>query len=166
MTPRGIRLNNPLNIRRGSVPWVGQAPVQDDPSFVRFLAPEFGFRAAVVIWLHYRARGLSTLAEIVSTWAPASENDVAAYLADVSRRTGFHPEAPIDVRDPETALNLCHAFTWHENGEWPFEPSQVRDGVALALQTVHGGVRPPGGLTDRGRAADPVTGALQPRHTV
>lgn len=133
MTARGIRLNNPLNIRRGPVMWVGRAPVQLDPAFVTFSSVEYGFRAAVKIWLQYRARGIDTLREIVTTWAPPSENDTAAYLADVAHRTGFHPDAPLDVRDPDTLTALLYAFTWHECGSWPYEPSQVRAGISLAI---------------------------------
>lgn len=132
MTSRGIRLNNPGNIRRGTIRWIGQASVQNDPVFVAFVSPEFGFRAMFKVFFAYRARGIDTLREIIATWAPPTENDTVAYLGDIIGRTGFHADAPLDLRDIEQAINLAHAITWHEQGEWPYSAQEARDGFALA----------------------------------
>lgn len=140
MTTRGIRLNNPCNIRKNDRNvWVGMAPTQLDPAFVTFLTPQFGFRAVAKLWLSYRRIGVTTLAGIVGRWAPEhgdfspKENDTAAYLADVADRTGFEPHADLDTRDPDTVINLAHAFTWHEQGCFPYPVEIVREGVAMAL---------------------------------
>ena len=135
MTTRGIRLNNPGNIRKGVVRWVGQSSLQPDPAFVQFLAPAYGFRAMCKLFLTYRGRGLGTLREIISAWAPATENDIAAYLADVAHRTGFDPDAPIDVRDPAVASALAYGITMHEQADtWPLDyHDALREGVAMAI---------------------------------
>lgn len=44
--PRGIRNNNPLNIRKGNN-WKGERPNQTDPAFEEFESMEMGIRAAI-----------------------------------------------------------------------------------------------------------------------
>src|SRR3569623_742027 len=72
MTPRGIRNNNPGNIRWGE-DWRGLvAPAQrTDPDFCQFVAPVYGIRAIGKILLTYQARGILMLHRILRTWAPA-----------------------------------------------------------------------------------------------
>ena len=43
---RGIRNNNPLNIRHSADRWQGAAEEQNDPSFVQFKSMAYGYRAA------------------------------------------------------------------------------------------------------------------------
>ena len=90
MTPRGIRLNNPLNIRRSASQWRGMSAVQDDAAFVRFDSMEWGLRAAFCLLRTYaRRHGAQTPAAIIGRWAPPTENNTRAYVAAVCRRTGF-----------------------------------------------------------------------------
>ncbi len=49
MTPRNIRNNNPLNIRRSKDKWQGLDAKQSDSSFFKFESMEMGWRAAFVI---------------------------------------------------------------------------------------------------------------------
>lgn len=135
MTTRGIRLNNPGNIRKGLVRWIGQTSIQPDPAFVQFITPAYGFRAMVKLFLTYRGRGLGTVREIITAWAPETENDTAAYIADVADRSGFHPDAPIDVRDPAVSIALAYAITMHEQANaWPLEyHDAVKEGAAMAI---------------------------------
>ena len=46
-TPRGIRNNNPLNIRINGTKWEGLCPVQTDKSFFQFRTMAHGYRAAI-----------------------------------------------------------------------------------------------------------------------
>lgn len=46
-TPRGIRNNNPLNIRINGTKWEGLCPVQTDKSFFQFRTMAYGYRAAI-----------------------------------------------------------------------------------------------------------------------
>ena len=80
---RGFRNNNPTNIRLGA-PWQGMSPTQTDGSFVQFIAPQWGIRAAAKILLHYQAEGFNTVRQIINHWAPPNENDTDAYIADVA----------------------------------------------------------------------------------
>ena len=44
--PRGIRNNNPLNIRHSADRWQGARGEQKDKSFVQFKSMAYGYRAA------------------------------------------------------------------------------------------------------------------------
>lgn len=122
--PRGVRLCNPGNLRHGQ-PWLGLAPKQPDLDFCTFISPEYGIRAMMMIFGTYAKRGLNTVAKIISAWAPITENDTAAYIADVRKRLG---------KDSVTAKDypaLCKAIIRHENGEQPYEDSVFAEAQRL-----------------------------------
>lgn len=87
----GERNCNPLNIRRvAGSHWRGEAAVQDDPSFVRFESIEWGVRAALKLLRTYRDKYAATsIKEIITRWAPPTENNTAAYIDAVCRLTSF-----------------------------------------------------------------------------
>ena len=86
-----MRNCNPLNIRRvAGTRWKGQRAEQTDREFVQFSSVEYGIRAAFCILDTYRRKYQATCVEdIITRWAPASENDTAAYINGVCRLTGF-----------------------------------------------------------------------------
>lgn len=130
--PRGIRLNNPGNIRKSATTvWLGQLPIAQgkDPEFVEFVGPEYGIRAMARILKSYTSRGLVTIRQIVSQWAPPSENDTDAYIASVVQRTGFLADQALT---PAQAMTLIPAIIFHENGQQPYSPSVIAQGVSLA----------------------------------
>jgi hypothetical protein len=127
MTARGLRLNNPGNIRHGDK-WRGLAADQPDTAFCKFIAPVYGIRAMVKILMAYRKRGINTVAEIISTWAPTVENDTAAYIKSVCSRTGVGPNDPIEPTNPE----LIKAIIRHECGSQPYSDNTINDGIKLA----------------------------------
>lgn len=131
MTPRGIRLNNPGNIRHGDA-WQGLSPTQDDPSFSTFIAPDYGIRAMAKIMQSYKAKGIKTLADAIHRWAPPSENETDAYVHDVSLRTGIDPTAVIDLASYTTCKNVIKAIIYHENGQQPYSDDVISKGLALA----------------------------------
>lgn len=130
---RGERNNNPTNIRRGGIHWFGESDAQTDPDFVVFVGMEYGIRAAAKVLQSYGDRGISSLGEIVATWAPSSENDTQAYVADVSARTGFDQGEKLDLKDQETLVSLIRALIWHENGECSVSDQTLVCGVDMAL---------------------------------
>ena len=91
----GERNNNPLNIRK--VPgthWKGELPsIQGGDgggSFVRFETIEFGLRAAFVLLRTYSTKyHANCIRDIISRWAPPSENDTEQYIKNVCNWTGF-----------------------------------------------------------------------------
>lgn len=126
--PRGIRNNNPLNIELGD-PWQGLAATQTDGRFAQFTDARYGYRAAARIIASYRRRGVQTLAQIISTWAPSVENDTGAYIDSVARRAGLEPD---EVVTDEQLPRLFEAMTWHENGQQPYTMSVIETGVSWA----------------------------------
>ena len=50
--PRGIRNNNPLNIRKGNN-WKGERPNQTDKEFEEFESMQMGLRAAFILLRNY-----------------------------------------------------------------------------------------------------------------
>ena len=72
MLPRGIRNNNPLNIRRSKDKWKGMAAQQNDAAFCQFESMEWGWRAAFYLLTrtYYHKHRLYTIRAIVSKWAP------------------------------------------------------------------------------------------------
>ena len=96
MEARGIRNNNPLNIRLSSDKWQGQVLPQrgsGEGAFCQFYSIEWGWRAAFVILCrtYYGKYGLKTIRDLVSRWAPAKENNTEAYIRHVSDYTGIAP---------------------------------------------------------------------------
>ena len=99
MTPRNIRNNNPLNIRRSKDQWQGLAAEQSDAQFFQFKTMAMGWRAAFVILTrtYYHNYRLFTIRRIISRWAPTSENDTKAYIKKVSNLTGIDADEPLGI---------------------------------------------------------------------
>lgn len=85
---RGIRNNNPLNIRRSATRWQGSRKEQTDKSFVQFETMAYGYRAAWKILQTYYERFCHqekpfTVRNIISRWAPPTENDTESYIISI-----------------------------------------------------------------------------------
>ena len=120
MLPRGIRNNNPLNIRRSKDKWKGMAQVQTDSAFVQFESLEWGWRAAFYLLTrtYYHKYRLYTIRQIISKWAPPNENKTDAYINNVSRLTGIAPDEPIGIpsNQPSRWIAVGRAMAIQENG--------------------------------------------------
>lgn len=129
---RGLRNNNPGNIRKTGTTWQGMAPPeqQTDPEFIVFQGPEWGIRALVRILYTYRSQGVLTVRQIISRWAPPSENDTASYISAVAKRVGVGPDEPLTY--PAQLTPLVEAIITHENGVQPYSPATIARGIALA----------------------------------
>lgn len=115
--PRGIRNNNPGNLRYvASIQWVGQIG-DDGNGYAVFDTAEHGIRALGHQLMTYMSRGLTTVQTIISTWAPTNENDTAAYISDVASRVGVDPS---DTLDQTSIPALAQAIIIHENGSDPY----------------------------------------------
>ena len=92
---RGIRNNNPLNIRHSPSRWQGMAVEQTDPSFVQFQSMAYGYRAACKLlhsyWQRFRKEGKPfTVRTIISRWAPPEDNnDTEGYIRSVTLLSGL-----------------------------------------------------------------------------
>lgn len=130
-TPRGIRNNNPGNIRHRDQ-WKGLAEEQTDTDFCTFSSPEYGIRAMAKILRNYQRRhGLNTVAGIIGRWAPATENDTQSYAEHVAQKLGIAVSEPFDVE--ERLSELVTAIIVHENGSNPYTAGTITHGCAMAL---------------------------------
>jgi hypothetical protein len=129
MIPRGIRNNNPGNLRHGGS-WQGMAPAQTDPDFIQFVSPEYGIRAMAGVLLTYsRKYNLNTVAKIINRWAPPSENDTQTYITSVCTWCSVGPGEVINIYT--LMPKLIKAIIQHENGQQPYSDAQINQGIAL-----------------------------------
>lgn len=97
MKTRGIRNNNPANIRRGCN-WQGLAKTQTDREFCQFVTMTWGVRALLVTLRTYVVKHhLHTVREIITRWAPPSDgNNTEAYIKFVEKEIN-ELDAPISL---------------------------------------------------------------------
>ena len=103
----GIDNNNPMNIRISTDHW--QGAVGDDGTFIKFVSPLMGIRAAARVLRTYRdEHGLNTIAGIVNRWAPPFENDTRGYIKSVSHRIGVGANVPLTDADYHIRQQCTH----------------------------------------------------------
>lgn len=131
-TTRGIRNNNPLNIRKGCK-WIGLRPTQTDKSFCQFTSMIYGVRAGFITLRTYiRKHKCKTIEDIISRWAPPKENDTTAYIRAVARRTRLVTYLPIRIADKRAMCALLSAMIEVECGR-SIDMDIIEDGYKLAF---------------------------------
>ena len=89
---RGLANCNPGNIRQSKVRYKGEVRPSRDPAFKQFESLAWGYRAIFVLLHTYRVRhGLRSIREMISRWAPPSENRTEAYIRAVSATRASAP---------------------------------------------------------------------------
>lgn len=145
--PRGLRNNNPLNIRHttGAQPWQGQTG--NDGKFCIFESMEMGYRAAFrVLNTYNRKHNIYSVREIIYRWAPPRDhNKTRAYIERVCREAGLR-ETDIIVVDSwieekrEDAMRMVWAMAKVENGDrfiTEADMKTVRKGYELAVSNAN-----------------------------
>ncbi|UPS62261.1 structural protein [Providencia rettgeri] len=132
LPPRGIRNNNPGNIRHGDK-WRGLHPEQTDKSFCRFIAPEWGYRALFILMRTYeRKHKICSIREIINRYAPPVENNTEAYIQRVAKELGVSPDDCLSVMQKDVLFALADAITRVENaGQQPWGIAEFEKGYAL-----------------------------------
>lgn len=116
-TPRGLKNNNPLNIRKNNTKWQGLAKEQADKSFFVFVAPEWGYRAALRTLQNYnRVHRLGTIREWINRWAPPVENPTDKYLEFVCAQVGMPADACPRISNKKIMCDIVAAMSHFENG--------------------------------------------------
>jgi hypothetical protein len=129
--PRGIRNNNPLNIRIGNV-WLGEVQENTDLEFEQFVSMEYGLRAAFVLLRRYiKHYKLNTINKIIQRWAPSNENNTSKYSLTVCKRTGISGDEIIDFYDRDVMCSIVKAMAYVECGV-ELDDVKLREGYALA----------------------------------
>lgn len=128
---RGLRNNNPGNIRASSIAWQGKTG--NDGTFEIFATAADGIRALGRNLLAYQNKhGDATIAQLITRWAPANENNTAAYIAAVSREVGIDAAAPVNLADTAILAKIAAAIIRHENGAQPYDLGMIQQNVARA----------------------------------
>jgi len=139
--PRGIRNNNPGNIRWGD-PWQGLRPAteRDDTAFCQFTNAAYGIRALARTLITYQDKHLlRTIRQIITRWAPPTENNTLGYIHAVARQTGFDADEELDLHNCEHLRPVLEAIIRHENGKgshvmpntW-YDDQTISKGLAMA----------------------------------
>ena len=98
--------------------------------FAKFGSDAQGYAAMASLLKRYpKLYNASSIDSIIRTYAPASENDDATYIANVSKWTGFGAKQQLDLNNPEVLSKLMAAMVRQENGI-TITPQQVQDQVA------------------------------------
>lgn len=131
--PRGLRNNNPLNIRHSASKWQGMTERQTDRLFVQFKSLAYGFRAAFKLILTYMTKyKLTNITQIIMRWAPPSENNTDAYVRKVCQMSHIGSLEPLDFNNEKQMHDLVQAMAYVENGVI-IEGDSIRQGYRMAL---------------------------------
>jgi hypothetical protein len=129
LLPRGIRNNNPCNLKfTEAYIWRGQIG-KDDGGFVVFKSAAYGIRAFCMVMQHYeRYLGCVTVMDYVYRFAPPPENNTAAYGEFIAKQLGLskYDALPIHKRDDE----IVKSFILYENGDQPYSDQVIADGIS------------------------------------
>jgi hypothetical protein len=141
MTARGLRNNNPGNLRKTSAnQWVGEIQPSSDPAFCQFDTMAHGIRAIAITLINYQQmHKLRTIREIITRWAPPEENNTSAYISNCADLTGYDPDAALNMTREDDLTALVMAICQHENGIDATAIPQIQydAGVNLALAAKH-----------------------------
>lgn len=130
--PRGIRNNNPGNIEYTGTEWQGLDNPKHDGRFMRFKEPVYGIRALARVLSNYqKLYGINTVRGLINRWAPSVENNTDAYINHVADSLGVGADDKINV--DQHLFNLINVITLHENGQNPYTPELVNQGIAMAV---------------------------------
>lgn len=129
--PRGIRNNNPLNIRIGNV-WLGEVREPTDPDFEQFISMVYGVRAGFVLLRRYiRHYHRTTITQVIAAWAPSTENNTEAYITAVCQMSKISRDETLDYFNQDQMCRLMDAMIYHECGQHISEQN-IRDGYRFA----------------------------------
>ena len=121
---RGLRNNNPGNLRLSKDKWKGLRPVQADKDFFQFVDMPHGYRAMLITLQNYRRKhGCRSVASIITRYAPATENNTSSYLSRVCNELQVPTTYEPDVADKQVMCALAAAMSRVENGV----PAMMRD---------------------------------------
>jgi hypothetical protein len=114
-TSRGVRNNNPLNLRKGvAFQYIVENPAEN--SFMTFGKTWQGIRAGVLDLTTDISKGKNTLTLLINEFAPPSENNTQNYIKNISIVTGLKPDEVIDRKNFTLISKLVAAMISMENG--------------------------------------------------
>lgn len=122
---RGLRNNNPGNIKKTAQPWAGEIS-GSDPVFKSFKSPEAGLKAMSTLLNHYASNGINTINRLVRRWSATDQSGYARHLAT---RLGIDVNAPINLRDKSVRGAIMQAMIEFENGRNPYGQNKIMESI-------------------------------------
>ncbi|MEY8486478.1 structural protein P5 [uncultured Parabacteroides sp.] len=114
--PRGLRNNNPGNIRINNDLFQGEVRPSRDKEFKQFKNMAYGYRAIFrTLLTYYRIYRLETIRQMISRWAPPKENKTEAYIKAVSDYSGIAADDFISF-NREQMIRIVAGMSRVENG--------------------------------------------------
>lgn len=115
--PRGLRNNNPGNIRINNDLFQGEVRPSKDKSFKEFETMPYGYRAMFkILSSYYKNYKLDTIRKMITRWAPPKENHTEKYIKAVSNYAGIPADDPININDREQMIRIVAGMSKVENG--------------------------------------------------
>ena len=139
--PRGLRNNNPLNIRFSEYnEWLGRVEKdKSDNSFEEFISLYFGIRAGIILLRRYIERGINTPRLIIRHWAPSNENNTEKYIENVCEWSGLERDEHLYWERCDDMIPLICAMIRMECG---VDGPEWKTRVAASYVTYITSVRP------------------------
>ena len=114
---RGLRNNNPGNIRLGTFRYRGEKAESSDSAFRQFESVEWGYRAMFVLLHTYALKHkCRTLRDMINRYAPPSENHTDGYIRRVAYATHLSEDETICTTDGALMTAIVAAMSEVENG--------------------------------------------------
>lgn len=123
----GERIDNPFSIRDQNQNFEGTVGSQQ--GFVEFENIRDGIRAADHLLsgpAYAEDPSIQTIRDVISKYAPASENDLPAYINFVSRKTRIDPDQQIDLKNPQVRAKILSAIALKESG-FVISPNEIHN---------------------------------------
>ncbi len=115
--PRGLRNNNPGNIRINSDKFQGEIIPSQDKSFKQFETIAYGYRAMFVILDNYRKKGFDTIEKIINRWAPPEDkNHTESYVKAVEMKTNISRDKVLTELSGQNYIRIVASMAEVENG--------------------------------------------------
>lgn len=119
--------------------WAGAVPDSeiDGDREEAFIDPLWGLRAAGIVLLNDEVRrGLWTVREIYTSFAPPRENDTEAYIRNMADWIGVDPDARMDLRNAPLLVKALKAGMREEDGEQPYSDDLIEAAAQAALASL------------------------------
>lgn len=114
---RGLSNNNPGNIRISDTKYKGEIQPSRDKAFKQFETMAYGYRAMFMLLYTYQKRhGLHTIRQMISRWAPPTENHTENYIRSVAQGAGINADDGIETLTKNTMVPIVAAMSRMENG--------------------------------------------------
>lgn len=128
----GYKRNNPGNLMVQTIAYSGKSNDQAKDGPVAFITMAKGLRA-LAMDVKMKGRTYSTITEVLTRYAPSSENDTKGYIAYVSKKIGKGATDKLTF-DDKTNIALMQAIIAMEigYGTCPFTETELQTAVTAA----------------------------------